>query len=98
MLSSLRQWRTDHDLTLEEISDLTGLSVPMLSRVERGKRRLAPLRRVAVARRLGVSWISLSRWENGRTRPKSPAHVRALVAMLNEAAESGTMATEAAPF
>ena len=53
-MSNLRQWRTDRGLTLEEISDLTGLSIPMLSRVERGKRRLAPLRRVAVARRLGV--------------------------------------------
>ena len=53
-MSNLRQWRTVHGLTLEELSDLTGLSVSMLSRAERGKRQLAPLRRVAMARRLGV--------------------------------------------
>lgn len=50
----LRVWRTDNGLTLEELSDLTGLSVPMLSRVERGERELAPLTKVKVSRRLGV--------------------------------------------
>ena len=48
------------------------------------------------ARRLGVAPLSLSRWENGRTKPTSPAHVRALVAMLNEA-QAG-MTSEATPF
>ena len=37
------------------------------------------------AERLGVSWLTLSRWENGRTRPKSVNHVRALTALLNDA-------------
>lgn len=50
----LRLWRTGEGLTLEEVSDLTGVSVPMLSRVERGERQLAPLTKVRVARRLGV--------------------------------------------
>jgi transcriptional regulator with XRE-family HTH domain len=53
-LSKLREWRASHGLTLEELSDLTGLSVPMLSRAERGERQLSPLRRVEVARILGV--------------------------------------------
>jgi transcriptional regulator with XRE-family HTH domain len=37
-----------------EVSGLTGVSVPMLSLVERGLRQLAPLTRVRVARRLGL--------------------------------------------
>lgn len=53
-MTNLRQWRMQNGLTLEELSDLTGVSIPMLSRVERGKRQLAPMRRVTVARRLGV--------------------------------------------
>ena len=44
----------ENNLTLEEESDLTGLSVSMLSRAERGDRQLAPLTKVKVARRLGV--------------------------------------------
>ncbi len=52
--SRLRGWRKEHGLTLEDVADLTGLSVPMLSRAERGERQLAPLKRVAMARRLGV--------------------------------------------
>ncbi len=64
----------------------------------RDARNALNLTQAEAARRLGVSWISLSRWENGRTRPKSPAHIRALVAMLNEAKESGMVPTEAAPF
>jgi transcriptional regulator with XRE-family HTH domain len=50
----LRLWRAENGLTLEEESDLTGLSIAMLSRVERGQRQLAPLTRVRVARRLGM--------------------------------------------
>lgn len=52
--SKLREWRESRGLTLEELSDLTGLSISMLSRAERGVRQLAPLRRVAVARLLNV--------------------------------------------
>lgn len=52
--SKLGQWRTQEGLTLEELADLTGLSASMLSRVERGLRRLKPATRVVVARRLGV--------------------------------------------
>lgn len=50
----LRQWRVENDLTLEDLSGLTGVSVSMLSRVERGHKQLAPLTRVRVARRLGA--------------------------------------------
>jgi transcriptional regulator with XRE-family HTH domain len=50
----LRVWRLDHDLSLEEMAGLTGLSKSMLSRAERGERCLAPLTKVKVARRLGV--------------------------------------------
>ena len=53
-LSKLRAWREAHGLTLEELSDLPGLSIAMLSRAERGERELAPLRRVALARLLKV--------------------------------------------
>ncbi len=50
----LRLWRVDAGLTLEEMSDLTGVSTAMLSRAERGERQLAPMTRVRVARRLCV--------------------------------------------
>lgn len=50
----LRLWRANAGLTLEETSDLTGISPAMLSLVERGKRQLAPMTRVRVARCLGV--------------------------------------------
>ncbi|WP_406639239.1 helix-turn-helix domain-containing protein [Amycolatopsis sp. WGS_07] len=50
----LRQWRRDRGLTLREVQDLTGVSQSMLSRVERGQRTLAPLRRVHLSRCLRV--------------------------------------------
>lgn len=52
--SRMRVWRQRHGLTLDEMSDLTGLSTAMLSRAERGERQIAPLKRVAMARILGV--------------------------------------------
>lgn len=51
----LRLWRVQEGLTIEEVADLAGLSPAMISRVERGERRLAPLTRARVARCLGVS-------------------------------------------
>lgn len=53
-LSKIRRWRQHEGLTLAEVSGLTGLSVAMLSLVERGQRQLLPMTRVQVARRLGV--------------------------------------------
>lgn len=50
----LRLWRVQHGYLLEEVSDLTGVSVPMLSRVERGERHLRRETKVRVARCLGV--------------------------------------------
>lgn len=50
----LRKWRVDKGLTLQELADLTGLSVSGLSRLERGQRQPRPLTRVRIARRLGV--------------------------------------------
>lgn len=55
LTNRLRLWRAENGLTLEETADLTGLSISMLSRVERGERNLAPLTKVQVARRLGVA-------------------------------------------
>lgn len=54
MENCLREFRRRHRLTLEDVSGLVGISVPMLSRVERGERNFSPLRKVAVAKRLGV--------------------------------------------
>lgn len=54
MTARLRDWRTKHGLTLEELSDVTGYSIPMLSRVERGERGLSALARIRLARALGV--------------------------------------------
>jgi predicted transcriptional regulator len=52
--SRLREWREDAGLTLQEVADLVGVSTAMVSRVERGERTFPPLRRVEIARRLGV--------------------------------------------
>ena len=53
-MSPLRDWRLQHGLTLQEVSDLCGISPSMVSRVERGEKRLSPLAKVRVARALGV--------------------------------------------
>ena len=50
----LRDWRERHRLTLEEVGDLLGVSPSMLSRLERGERRVRPLDRVRFARLLGA--------------------------------------------
>ena len=52
--SRLRAWRRKNELTLQEVADITGVSVPMLSRVENGQRRLRRQAKVNAARRLGV--------------------------------------------
>ena len=51
---SLLSWRTRNRLTLEDVADLSGVSVSMLSRVERGERCLSPRAKVLVAKRMGV--------------------------------------------
>ncbi len=53
-LSKIRRWRQQEGLTLSEVADLTGLSVAMLSLLERGQRQLLPRTKVQMARRLGV--------------------------------------------
>jgi transcriptional regulator with XRE-family HTH domain len=50
----LRRWRERAGLSLGEVADLTGWSIAMVSRVERGERRPSPLAKVQLARRLGV--------------------------------------------
>lgn len=50
----LRAWRQAAGLTETEVSDLTGISQPMLSKVERGLAELAPMTKVGMARALGV--------------------------------------------
>jgi transcriptional regulator with XRE-family HTH domain len=52
--SRFRIWRVDAGLTQEEVADLTGYSVAMISRVERGERQLRPEAKVRLSRRLGV--------------------------------------------
>jgi transcriptional regulator with XRE-family HTH domain len=54
LTSKLRAWRNENDVTLEELSDLSGYSPAMLSRVERGERHLSALARIRLARSLGV--------------------------------------------
>ncbi|MFE5572057.1 helix-turn-helix domain-containing protein [Amycolatopsis japonica] len=59
METRLRKWRTDRGWTLDEVAGLTGISESMLSRVENGKKALAPATRVQVARRLGAKVADL---------------------------------------
>jgi transcriptional regulator with XRE-family HTH domain len=63
---SLRTWRQTNGVTLEEIADLSGVSVPMLSRVERGQRRLSAMARIRLARALGVRVRDLFPAETGQ--------------------------------
>jgi transcriptional regulator with XRE-family HTH domain len=53
-LPNLRAWRTANGVTLEETAALLGISESMLSRIERGERRLAPLVAIRVSRLTGV--------------------------------------------
>jgi len=52
-LTRLRRWRASEGLTLEEVADLSGISVAMLSRAERGQREFSPRAKVQLARSLG---------------------------------------------
>ena len=54
MATGLRRWREAHGLTVREVADLTGLSPSEVSRAERGLVNLSALKKVKVARALGV--------------------------------------------
>jgi len=53
-ISKLRDWRRAEGFSLPEVSGLTGVSVAMLSRLERGHRQASSRLKVRMARRLGV--------------------------------------------
>lgn len=52
--SRLRLWRLEQGFLLADVAGLTGLSVSLLSRVERGERGLRAETKVRMARCLGV--------------------------------------------
>lgn len=52
--TALREWRIEHGLTLAEMAALVGKDPSALSRIERLERRVRPLDKVRIARRLGV--------------------------------------------
>lgn len=53
--TKLREWRLEHELTIDEVADLTGLSKAYISRLETGHRVAPPMTKVLIARRLGAS-------------------------------------------
>lgn len=53
-MTQLARWRRRRGFTLADCSDLSGYSIPHLSRVERGERNLSPQGKVRLARALGV--------------------------------------------
>lgn len=53
--AALRRWRERQGWTLEEVSDLAGLSKSYLSRIEGGFRVPPPASKVLMARKLGAS-------------------------------------------
>jgi transcriptional regulator with XRE-family HTH domain len=53
-VTKLRSWRESAELSLGEVGGLTGVSIAMLSRLERGQRRASPKLKIQMARRLGV--------------------------------------------
>ena len=74
LTNRLRIWRAAHGgLTLEEVAGLTGVSVSMLSRAERGQRVFAPLTKVHIARCLGVPVGELFEVDNDVTLENSPS-------------------------
>jgi transcriptional regulator with XRE-family HTH domain len=50
----IRDIRLQRGWTLAEAAALAGISISMLSRLERGERRLTPAGMVELARRLGI--------------------------------------------
>jgi Predicted transcriptional regulators len=66
-MSPLRTWRLENGLTLQEVSDLSGISASMISRVERGQSQLSPLAKVRLARALGVRVRDLFASDEQRT-------------------------------
>lgn len=50
----LRAWRLRQGWSLEEVADLTGLSVGQLSKIERGQHMPRPRMRIRIARALGA--------------------------------------------
>jgi transcriptional regulator with XRE-family HTH domain len=53
-VTRLKRWRVDQGLTLEEVAGLVGMSTAMLSLAERRLRKLSPMAKVKLARRLAV--------------------------------------------
>lgn len=54
MSTLLKTWREANGLTLTELAAVSGYSVAMLSRVERGERNMSAVAKVQMARALGV--------------------------------------------
>ena len=52
--NNLRRLRKEHGLSLSDVAAVSGLSVGMLSRVETGQRELSGLKKITLARSLGV--------------------------------------------
>jgi len=52
--TKLSRWRTETGMTLQEVADLTGASMAMLNRLERGERQAVPAMKVRIARGLRV--------------------------------------------
>jgi transcriptional regulator with XRE-family HTH domain len=50
----LREWREEAGLSIAEVAGLSGFSLAMISRAERGQRDFSLRGRVILARRLGV--------------------------------------------
>ena len=53
--NKLRRFRETHGLSLRDVAAVSGLSRAMLSRVERGERRLSGLKKISLAQSLGVA-------------------------------------------
>jgi transcriptional regulator with XRE-family HTH domain len=51
---NLREWRKRNEVRLEDLHDLTGVSIATLSRVERGLTKINPLDQIKIARVVGV--------------------------------------------
>ena len=60
-LETMKAWRKEHRVSLREMSALTGISTAELSRAERGKTTLSPMRCLMIARITGLSLEHLLR-------------------------------------
>jgi len=72
-VTRLWRWRAAHGLSQQDVADLVGLDVSYIGLIELGKRKVRPVTRAMIARRLGVRITELFEVEEAPEQPESAA-------------------------